>query len=94
MAQSLRSSFSLMLAIRFRLAGAGSVSHMASIAASLEGCTRVMPTPDSSPRMMTEMVLNRPNIAATRNERLANSRFLPLSKCHADTPSTNMAPVQ
>ncbi len=74
-------------------AGAGSVCHIASSAASLVCWDSVTVYPDSSPSTITDAAEASPNAAAMRNERLANSMFRPFSRYQDEMASTNTEPV-
>ena len=61
-------------------AGAGSVSHMASIAASFIFWCSLVAYPLSSPSTTTDRAAARPKLAATAIERLAKSMLRPRSR--------------
>ena len=71
-------------------AGAGSVFHIASSAATFIFWCSVERYPDSSPSSTTDSDAASPNEAATVIDRFANCRCRPLSTYHADTPSTKI----
>ena len=74
-------------------AGAGSVSHMASMAAIFIFWFSPARYPLSSPSTTTESAEARPKLAATVMERLAKPGLRPLSRNQALIAMTKIEPV-